>query len=100
MAPCRLLRLAQIPPLLAHADTVPDLDPNGPHGDHLWPVGRDVIVHAQMADAQLPRRQRVRPHGLAIPRLDRGLMEELPPHLCDEGGSVPDGQTGEVLISL
>jgi len=36
-----------------------------------------VVVHSQIADPKLPGSHRIGPHGLAVPRLDSGLMGEL-----------------------
>jgi hypothetical protein len=60
-------------------------------------------VHPQIADPQFPRRNEarlVRLHGLAVARLDGGLVTQLPLDRIEDGGPLARGETGQVVVGV
>ncbi len=72
------------------------LDSHGENHDETLRFTDDVEVYAEVPETQLPRRERIRAHPLAAPRLDDRIHGEIAVHAIENDRLLPRGQGFEM----
>jgi hypothetical protein len=76
------------------------LDSDGSDMHHRFRIVLDFVEDTQVADAELPGREGIRPQELAVPRLDVRLMGQLLVHGVHHDHAVSRREGTETVLAF